>query len=111
LSYIYLGSPYTGADAETMRHRYEATCLFTAVHMRNGTLLFSPIVHCHELAVGYSLPRDWGFWRRWCIGMLAPASHLWILRLEGWQESRGVREEIDFWKNQLHRDPIFYDPV
>ena len=111
MSYVYLSSPYTGADAETMQRRYDAACLFTAMHMRAGVLLFSPIVHCHELSINYSLPKNFAFWRKWCLGMLSPASELWLLRLDGWEDSKGCREEMDFWTQQLGKHVVFHDPM
>lgn len=94
MSFIYLASPYTDDDPEVVLSRYEATRAFTANALEEGFHVYSPIVHCHELAHYHSLPKDFEFWKSYNLAMLTAASHLWVLALEGWQESKGVQMEI-----------------
>jgi len=110
MSYIYLASPYTGVSDVEMQHRYEATLKFTASRTEQGDILLSRIVHCDDMARIHGLPRHIDFWRRWCRNMLAPASHMWVLRLEGWDTSVGVADEINIWTQILYKHPVFMDP-
>ena len=88
--FIYLASPYSGNE----QANYEAAARFVADRMREGYIIFSPIVHCHQIAVDYGLPGDFEFWQHYNYEMLAAAGKLWVLKLPGWEESRGVQAEI-----------------
>ncbi len=93
---IYLASPYTSLDETQRICRYGQACLMTAQLLREGHLVFSPIVHSHPLA-GYGLPVEFEFWQRYCLSFLdAWATELWVLTLRGWENSRGVNAEIEF---------------
>ena len=89
--FIYVASPYTGAEQE----RYEAVMKFVAHHTKEGQILYSPIVHFHPMACQYDLPRDFPFWKKHIMVMLGEADNLWVLCLNGWQESKGVTYERD----------------
>lgn len=61
--------------------------------MQEGLVIYSPIAHCHPIAVRVGLPRDWQFWEKFDRTMLSNAKELWILKLPGWECSRGVAAE------------------
>ena len=93
MSYLYLGSPYTHPDPFIMEERY-----LRALRVLHGMLLrqewaYSPIVHCHELAKIGGLPRDAKFWEAYDFAMLAGASKFLVLRIEGWEASKGLAAE------------------
>lgn len=93
---IYIASPYSHPDAWMMEERYNAVTRFTAGLLGSGLIVFSPIAHCHELSRQYKLPSTFEFWRKYCLGMLDKADELYVLKLTGWEESRGVQEEIAY---------------
>jgi len=90
---IYLASPYSHPDPQVRQARYEAVCRAAAALMREGHAVFSPIAHSHGIA-RYGLPLNWEFWERYDLEMLATCEELWVLKLDGWQQSRGVNAEI-----------------
>ena len=100
MSYTYIASPYTHDDPEVMEGRYRAVRLFTAKligekkqkKLANATV-FSPIVHCHTLAIAHDLPHDLDFWLDFNEGMLTEARNLIILQLPSWKTSVGVSFE------------------
>lgn len=96
MSYIYIASPYSSKDPEVMQARYEAVVAYTAAMFENKELAFSPIVHCHPLALLASLPRDIDFWELYDRVMVSHSSGLHMLRLPGWAESKGCQLECDF---------------
>ena len=102
---IYLASPYTSPDEDVRISRYGAACLVTAQLSKEGLLVFSPIVHGHPLA-SYGLPVGFDFWQRHCLSFLKSwATELCVLTIPGWENSRGVKAEIQF---AQERDmPIF----
>lgn len=95
MSYIYIASPYTHSDPDVMQARYEAVVAYTAAMFENKELCFSPIVHCHPLAIVANLPRDIDFWQQYDTIMVSQASELHMLRLPNWAESKGCQFECD----------------
>lgn len=89
----YLASPYSHPDAAVRQQRFEAACRVAAALIRRGHVVFSPIAHSHSIAQ-HGLPVDWGFWERHDRRLLAACDELWVLKLDGWQHSRGVQAEI-----------------
>jgi hypothetical protein len=47
------------------------------------------------MALRHTLPVDFDFWQEYNFALLAKASHLWILALDGWDQSKGVTAELD----------------
>jgi len=89
---IYLASPYSASP----QANFELTEAFVAEALRSGHPIFSPVVHCHQIALDYNLPGDFEFWKNFNFNMLRAADELWVLTLPGWKESKGVDGEVDF---------------
>jgi len=95
MSYIYLASPYSHSSHVVMQDRYKRAAAVTAHFLRNHRYVYSPIVHCHELARQHDLPRHFGFWQDYNVAMLRMAKELRVIPLIGWKDSKGVQYEID----------------
>ena len=93
---IYLASPYSHPISDIVEQRVQQTMKCLAELLREGKFVWSPIVHCHELAVKHDLPKDAKYWERFSIDFLRKADGLYVLKLPGWRESIGVQEEIKF---------------
>jgi hypothetical protein len=93
---IYLASPYSHPDPAIVELRFRQAARFTADRIRAGYAIYSPIVHCHQLAQTYDLPTDFAFWQTYNEALLRQSLALWVLMLDGWQTSRGVTGERDF---------------
>lgn len=106
---IYLASPYSGTP-EVMQQRYEATRAVTADTLKDGEFVYSPIVHCHDLALHHDIPKDFAFWSKYNFHMLDLADQLWVLMLPGWKESRGVTAEVLHWRStRPHHGIVFLE--
>ena len=90
---IYLASPYSDPDPKVMEQRFDAVCRKAGELMKDGLVVYSPIIHNHPIATRCDLPRGWDFWKRFDLFMLPLASKLYILRLPGWDKSIGVKAE------------------
>ena len=90
---IYLASPYTDPDPVVMEQRFDAVCRKAGELMKVGEVVYSPIAHTHPIAVRTGLPRDWEYWQRFDREMLRGASEVRILKLPGWETSKGVNAE------------------
>ena len=90
---IYLASPYSHHDKTIPPLRYEEACSAAAWLFARGELVISPIVHCHPL-VTYGMRGDWTFWRTYAIALLKRCDEFAVLKLDGWKESEGLRNEL-----------------
>ena len=90
---IYLASPYSHPCRTVREQRFHAVCRMAAALMRQGNVVFAPIVHGHPL-VGHGLPTEWPFWERFDREHLRRCDELVVLTLDGWRESIGVTAEI-----------------
>lgn len=94
---IYLASPYSHPDSVVRESRYlEAVeAAGKLMQERPGCAVFSPIAHSHMIAVQTKLPGGFDFWQAQDVGFIDHwATRVAVLKLEGWQESRGVQAEI-----------------
>ena len=94
---IYLASPYSHPHCSVRYQRFIAVALATAKLMNEGEVVYSPIVHNHTLAELVDLPKNWEYWKKFDEEMLSKADRFMILKLLGWQESKGVNAEREIW--------------
>lgn len=102
----YLGSPYSkhplGIEAA-----YREICAIAARIMRHGVPVFSPIAHSHSVSVhGLIDPLDHEFWLPADAPFMQSAYGLLVAKMESWEESFGLRHEIEEFAKQ--GKPIFY---
>lgn len=101
---IYVASPYshikgidTNASPElTREQRYVLTMQAMAIWSKQGEFVYSPIVHCHEVAKLFGLPTNFEFWDTYNKDFIRASTEVWVLCLPNWQESRGVTAEVQF---------------
>lgn len=91
---VYLASPYSDPDPSVMEARFEAVCREAALMMAAGEHVYSPIAHTHPIAVRGDLPKDWTFWQDFDRAVIGRCTELRVLRLPGWDASRGVAAEV-----------------
>jgi hypothetical protein len=95
-AYTYLASPYSHHDPKVVIARYNAVLREAARRMESGEVVFCPIAHSHSIAEVMTSGRqfDHAFWMRQDFPMVAHAAKLVVYCLPGWDESRGVNEEV-----------------
>lgn len=92
--YDYIGSPYSHPNPLVREERYLRVSFYLQQCLVLEQWAYSPIVHCHEIAKVWDMPRDAAFWRKYNFTMLARSQGLKVLRIEGWDTSIGLREEM-----------------
>lgn len=102
----YLAAPYSSCDHRIRERRYEQICFVTAQLIIRGEIIYSPITSCHQIANDYELPSDANYWLQHDLEFLAACAKLYVLTLAGWENSIGVRYEIEFATE--HNIPIEY---
>lgn len=91
---IYLASPYSHNSAAVRLARYLAARFVTITEIKAGTAIFSPIVYGHDMET--QIGTAFEPWRAINDAMIEKCDEVWVLCLDGWQQSRGVRYEIEF---------------
>lgn len=93
---IYLASPYTHELESIREQRYRQALLYAQHCMSLGELIFSPIVYGHPFVEFGESAIRFTYWQSFNEEILLACHEMRILKLEGWQTSRGIRAEIDF---------------
>jgi hypothetical protein len=93
---VYLASPYSHHDPAVMEHRFEVACKVAGALMLRGSTVFAPIAHSHPIGQIIDKPTDHEFWMRQDFAVLQHCAEMVVLMIDGWDRSRGVREEIEF---------------
>ena len=98
MSIIYLASPYTHEDNEVMLSRFEAAVDYVHQSLTDFPFytIYSPVVHYHPLAERHLLPRDYEFWNKRNTDVICVAKELWVLALDGWKDSVGIKAEVEY---------------
>lgn len=96
MSFFYIASPYTHREPAVVHDRFKKVMHFTADVMQMLVPCYSPIVHCHELAATHKLPTTFEFWTKHNHAMIDVSMGILVLELDGWRESKGVKDEIDY---------------
>jgi len=99
--FIYVASPYSsGADEDLMTHRARDTAykMSQLINRFTDYFFYSPVCHFRSIAIEGHLPHDRHFW--WGVNeyMLNRSDEMWILDIPGWEESDGVKQEIEYAK-------------
>lgn len=94
---IYLASPYNHELDSVRIRNYEKVSEIAAEIVANGGVALSPITYGHTL-IGFrdNFPYDWPFWSNFCLSFLAKCDELYVIKMNGWDLSRGVAEEIKY---------------
>jgi len=97
-SIIYLAIPYSHKDKRIENQRYLIVTKLAGYLMKLGHIVYSPITHSHHIARLLDLPKDFDWWKDYCLEMLNRCDELWVVCINGWDKSKGVCAEIDFAK-------------
>lgn len=92
----YLATPYSKYPGGIWPAFIDA-CRIAARLMQAGIKVYSPIAHTHPLAIfGEIDPLDHAIWLPFDEAMMNVADVLIIAHMRGWDESKGIAHEIEF---------------
>jgi hypothetical protein len=97
---IFISSPYSHEDEKIVEENYLKVARFAGLLCSMGEVVISPIVYGHTLVGHVRMPTDWMFWKNFCLILLEKCDEMIVYKMEGWDKSRGVREEIEFATNK-----------
>lgn len=95
---IYLASPFTSDQKNVEDVRIVANYLVMELFMDSKHLVYSPLAHGYHYSEICKIEKTWEYWRDHCLGMLAKSDFMCVLALEGWEDSVGLKTEIEFAK-------------
>lgn len=97
---IYLACPFRHADPLVQRKRCAATHYVAAQLFLKGHSVFSPLTHNEILIeiLNDALPGE--RWMQFDLAILGTCKHLYVLKMDGWQLSKGVQREMAFAKEK-----------
>ena len=100
----YLASPYTSDEPGLREKRAQDVAYAAGVLIERGYNVFCPIAQSHYIAENSDVQAAGGdevhnLWMRVDLAVLERSDALVVLTLDGFDESRGVAEEIEFARN------------
>ena len=90
---IYLACPYNHSNKTVRDYRVESCKIAVNELSDSGLLVYSPLVYTRYLQDSITEQSE-EFWLKHGLAMLYGCTHLYVLKLEGWKESKGVAKEI-----------------
>lgn len=107
---IYLASPYTHPDPHVREQRYYTVCYAAAKLINEGHNIYSPIAHTHGICEQMRLrgidEHKFEFWSKMDKEMIRLCDRFWVLRMEGWEQSEGIKAELAY-AMSIGRDPYY----
>jgi hypothetical protein len=99
---IYIASPFSHHDKIVERNRYVDAKDYVMHLIRSDETrgAFSPIVYCYNIHLEDSIPGHFDEWKQFNIQMMNAAWDFHVLCLAGWEKSKGVQAEIQWWKTK-----------
>jgi hypothetical protein len=97
---IYLACPFRHTDPLVQKKRCAASHYAAAQLIKQGLFVFSPLTHNEILLeiLNDTLPPEQ--WLQFDLSILAHCQSLYILKMEGWDQSKGVAREVAFAKEK-----------
>jgi hypothetical protein len=107
----YLASPFSHPDTKVEESRYQLVSQVAANLVDRGHVLFCPITHARPMAPYRTLkPRvdgsGFNSWEHMDLEFIRRCDELWVVCLDGWENSVGVRTEVEF-ARRCHK-PVLY---
>jgi len=93
---IYLACPYIHADRDVIESRVVKASKAAGYFMDKGDRVYSPITHGHYINAHMDTQEgDHKFWLNQCYPDVVSAEAVYVLAIQGWNSSKGVRWEVE----------------
>jgi hypothetical protein len=96
---IYLGAPYSDDDPDVRLRRFQHATIAAARLIERRYVVYSPLTMTHPIDIelaeeGESLGSE--YWVAFDEAFMACCCAMIVLQTPGWQQSKGVRYEMDY---------------
>lgn len=96
---IYLASPYTHENPEIVKQRVNIAGQVSAKLLELGIHSISPVVYGQALIEhGQMTDSSWDYWGKFCGDIMDICDQMYILDIDGWNDSKGIIGETDYMK-------------
>jgi hypothetical protein len=94
---IVVSGPYSHSNPDIKQARVKAIADACVTLFQNGEMSCSPLLAGLSFIEKSEkkMPDDYSFWQKFCRAYVEIGHKLYVLDLDGWQESSGVKDEID----------------
>ena len=103
---LYLAVPYSDPDPVVCDQRFRMANWMAAELMREGNIVFSPLSHSHPISMCLNNSLDHDFWLKQCRSFVEWADAVYVYRIKGWGESKGVQREIR-WAEEMGKEVVY----
>lgn len=108
--YWYIATPYSKYPGG-LENATQVACKETAHLISHGVNCFSPIAHTHYVALYGELdPYDHAIWLPNDQPMMNAAHGVIVMKMEGWEESYGIAEEIKYF-TEAGKPIVYLEPA
>ena len=102
---IYLAIPFSGYEKVSFKTANRLAAYLIDKHY----IVFSPISHSYPISF-WCKKNDHDLWLKQDKAFVDWCDELWVVKLEGWQESKGVRQELR-WAHERKIPVRIIDPL
>lgn len=109
---VYIASPFTHEDPNVQEDRFfDVTCVAADLTEKFGYAFILPITQSHMMSkANPKLDGKFDFWEKIDLTFVSKSDEVWVVMLDGWENSVGVSREIEFAKS--NNIPVRYiDPA
>jgi len=92
---IYVAAPFSHPDESVRNARFEAANAYAAKLMEQGHIVFSPLSHSVPISRYLDNPNDSKFYVNQDLYWLQYCYEVHVLMLPGYDESKGIKREIE----------------
>ena len=85
-------------NKDVIHDRMEKIYKIIGDYIKNDVHIITPLF-MHEVVIRHEMPGHYRFWEKYCLNLLKLCDKMIVLRLEGWESSRGIAAEIEFCHN------------
>lgn len=110
MSFIYLATPHNHHNSLIRTERYRAAQKAASIIFACQIPVYSPIAHWHPIAIHFDLPHGWNYWKFQDEALLRASAELWVILIEGWETSVGIKAEVAIAK-ALGKPVHYIDPA
>src|SRR5262245_552387 len=100
---IYLACPYTHPNHSIREQRFKEATKVAAALIQQGHIVFSPITMTHPIdciLAGRQATLGSDYWVEFDEAFMDVCSEMVILKIDGWNLSKGIRREIEYFRMQ-----------
>ena len=95
---IYVACPYTHQDPKIVQLRYAVSAQVARQLFKEGLMVFAASMHNSLIAAMSGVGDQFSKWVEFNHLMIERVDKLIVVTMEGWEQSRGVQDQIDYAK-------------